>query len=176
MSLPLPGTPTLTLLVLLPLLGWRVYSRVRRMVGRQRLSGVRPWITLVVFPLILLLLAWDAAAHPGRLAVSAVGVALGVVLGHVGLARTRFEATPQALYYTPNAHLGIALSLLFIGRIVYRVLEVTVFAPHLPHGMDDFARSPLTLAVFGLMAGYYVRYAIGLLRWRRSVVASNPPR
>lgn len=167
-----PSTSTLTLLVLLPLLGWRIYSRVRRMVGRQRLSAVRPWITLVIFPLILLLLAAAAWAHPERLALLAVVVAVGVGLGHYGLAKTRFEATPQALYYTPNAHLGIALSLLFIGRIVYRMVEVTVLAPHLPQGAEDFARSPLTLLVFGLMAGYYLRYAVGLLRWRNSLKAT----
>jgi hypothetical protein len=34
-----------------------------------------------------------------------------------------------------------------------------------------FARSPLTLAVFGLLAGYYIAYAVGLLHWRRA----HPP-
>jgi hypothetical protein len=164
-----PSTPTLTLLVLLPLLGWRIYARVRRMVGRQRLTQRRPWLTVVIFPLILLMLAAVAWVHPERLALLVLGVAAGVGLGHYGLGKTRFELTPQALYYTPNAHLGIALSLLFIGRIIYRVLEVMVLSPQLPHGSDDFARSPLTLLVFGLMAGYYVRYAIGLLRWRANL-------
>lgn len=164
-----PSTSSLTLLVLLPLLGWRIYSRVRRMVGRQRLSTVRPWITLAIFPLILLMLALAAAAHPERLALLAAGAAVGVGLGYYGLGKTRFEATSQGLFYTPNAHLGIALSLLFIGRIVYRMVEVMVLAPHLPQGAEDFARSPLTLLVFGLMAGYYLRYAIGLLRWRNSL-------
>jgi hypothetical protein len=35
---------------------------------------------------------------------------------------------------------------------------------------QDFARSPLTLGVFGLLAGYYVGYAIGLTRWRMQVM------
>jgi hypothetical protein len=33
----------------------------------------------------------------------------------------------------------------------------------------DFVRCPLTVAIFGTLAGYYVTYAIGLLRWRRRV-------
>jgi hypothetical protein len=32
-------------------------------------------------------------------------------------------------------------------------------------------QSPLTLAIFGLLAGYNTAYAIGLLRWRRGVIA-----
>jgi hypothetical protein len=41
----LPGTSTVTLLVLVPLLIWRIHARFRRLVGRQRLSKVRPWIS-----------------------------------------------------------------------------------------------------------------------------------
>ena len=37
---------------------------------------------------------------------------------------------------------------------------------------EDFARSPLTLAIFGTLAGYYVAYAIGLIRWARRVAAT----
>jgi hypothetical protein len=39
--------------------------------------------------------------------------------------------------------------------------------------MGDFARSLLTLAVFGLLAGYYIRYAIGLVRWRFGVLRAK---
>lgn len=33
----------------------------------------------------------------------------------------------------------------------------------------QYASSPLTLLIFGVLAGYYVSYAIGLLRWKASV-------
>jgi hypothetical protein len=38
------------------------------------------------------------------------------------------------------------------------------------------ARSPLTLAVFGLVAGYYISYAIGLARWRFRVLRAKRER
>ncbi len=38
----------------------------------------------------------------------------------------------------------------------------------------QLGNSPLTLAIFGTLAGYYVTYAIGLLRWRARV-ALQPP-
>jgi hypothetical protein len=174
--MPAPSPSTLTLLVLLPLITWRVYARFRRMVGRQRLSRIRPWITLAIFPVLIVLLGFAAHEHLDRLGWLAGGLGLGAWLGTFGLGKTRFEPTPQGLYYTPNAHLGIALSLLFVARIVYRLVEVYVIAPGMPNGVGDFARSPLTLAVFGLLAGYYIRYAIGLLRWRFGVLRAKRER
>jgi hypothetical protein len=168
-----PSASTITLLVLLPLLAWRVYSRFRRMVGRQRLSRIRPWVTLVIFPLLISLLCFAALSHIERLWWLAAGLGFGSILGIYGLRKTYFEPTKQGLFYTPNAHLGIALSLLFVGRVIYRLVEVYSIAPGMPHGMDDFARSSLTLAVFGLLAGYYIAYAIGLARWRFRVLRAK---
>ncbi len=164
---------TVTLLALVPLIVWRMYSRFRRMVGQQRLSRVRPWITLTIFPALILLIAFATLSHPERFAGLAAGLLAGALLGVFGLGKTRFEPTPQGLFYTPNAHLGIALSLLFVARIAYRFIEVYALDPTVPHGMNDFARSPLTLTVFGLLAGYYVAYAIGLVRWRFRVLRAK---
>jgi hypothetical protein len=159
---------TLTLVVLLPLIAWRMYSRIRRLVGRQRLSRVRPWITLVVFPLVVAALALASVRHPVGLAVLAAGLAAGGALSVHGLRRTKFEVAPDGYFYTPDAHLGVALSLLFVARIAYRLLEMYLLNPAVPRDLQEFGRSPLTLAVFGLLAGYYIGYAIGLVRWRRN--------
>jgi hypothetical protein len=166
-----PGATAIVWLVLVPLILWRVYSRIRRMVGRQRLSKWRARITLILFPLLVAMLALAALTHPERLAILAVALAAGGALAVYGIRRTRFEAEPGKLYYTPNAHLGIALSLLFVGRIVVRFFEV--FQGGAPSSGADFARSPLTLAVFGLLAGYYIGYAIGLLRYRAGVLRAK---
>ena len=171
-----PSPSTVTLLLLIPLVLWRLYSRFRRMVGRQRLSKVRPWITLTIFPLLIGLLALGAWSHPETLALLAVAAVAGALLGRFGLGKTSFEATPAGLYYTPNAHLGIALSLLLVGRVVYRLLEIYAIDPSQPHRMGEFARSSLTLAVFGVLAGYYIAYAIGLLRWRLRVLKAKRER
>jgi hypothetical protein len=171
-----PSASALSLAVLLPLIGWRVYLRFKRMVGRQRLSRVRPWITLTVFPAIALLLAASARHQPQRLALLAAGLVVGAALGVYGLRKTKFEPTPQGLFYTPNAHLGVALSLLLVARIVYRFVEIYLLAPHVARSSDEFARSPLTLAVFGLLAGYYIAYAVGLVRWRSRVMAAKRQR
>jgi hypothetical protein len=158
------------------MVAWRVYSRFRRMVGRQRLSRVRPWITLAIFSTVLVLLAYAARAHFDRLGWLAAGLTAGGLLAAYGLRLTRFEPTPQGLFYTPNAYLGIALSLLFLGRIVYRVAEVYAITTAAKPTAPDFARSSLTLAVFGLIAGYYVTYAAGLMLWRNRELRLQPQR
>jgi len=76
-----PNASTLTLVVLLPLLGWRLYSRFKRMVGRQRLSRVRPWITLAIFPALVLLILAATLSHPERLWLLAAGLCAGTLLG-----------------------------------------------------------------------------------------------
>src|SRR5665647_1179731 len=119
-----PSSSTFTLLALVPLIMWRVYARFRRMVGRQRLSRVRPWITLAIFPTLVALLAYVSRGQPQRLAWLAAGLAGGVLLARYGWKKTVFEPTPRGLYYTPNAHLGIALSLLLVCRGLYRVVEI----------------------------------------------------
>lgn len=171
-----PTPSTIALLVLLPLLAWRVYSRFRRMIGRQRLSRVRPWITLTIFPALVALLAYAAQSHVERLGWLVGGLMIGALLAVYGLRLTRFEPTPQGLFYTPNVHLGIVLSLLFVGRIVYRLLEVYAIDTTAPPSTADFVRSPVTLALFGLLSGYYMAYAAGLVRWRNRVLRAKRER
>jgi hypothetical protein len=144
------------------------------MVGRQRLSPARPWITLGVFSAFMILLGFAAQAHVERLWWMAAGFPAGALLAVYGLRLTRFEPTPHGLFYTPNAHLGIALSLVFLGRILYRMVEVFALGAMDHPKTASFTRSPLTLAVFGILAGYYMTYSLGLIRWRRRVERTEP--
>ena len=168
-----PQGSTLALAVLLPLIAWRIYARFKRMVGRQRLTKYKLWIHLSLFPALVVLVAVAASSKPKALAAFALSLAGGAVLGRYGLRWTTFEAVPGNLFYTPNAPLGIALSVLFILRIAYRLIEVYVLAPTLDRGSSEFAQSPLTLFVFGLLAGYYVSYAVGLALWRAKVLRAK---
>ena len=161
-----PAPAVIAFLVLLPLLAWRIYSRIQRIVGRQKLSRRRAWSTLTVFPVLIAALAYAAHANPQALVGLASGLAGGAVLAAYGLRLTRFEVTPEGMFYTPSAHLGIALSLLLVGRILYRLVEIYRSDPTISPAATSLALSPLTLAVVGLLAGYYMAYAIGLVRWR----------
>ncbi len=151
------------------LLLWRVYARIRRNIGRQTFSRRRALTTLILFPLLLVLISAGALAHPQNLLALAAGAGLGVALGILGLRLTRFEPTAQGFFYTPSAHLGIALSLLFIGRMAYRLVQL--YSSGMPMAPNSqFVSSPLTLAIFGMLAAYYISYAFGLLRQARHTV------
>ena len=167
-------THLLTVLLVVALVAWRVHARIRRAVGRQRLSTVRPWVTVVVFPLIAVLVLLTSFLHPMTGAALVAGAAVGIGLGLYGTRLTRFEVTPAGLFYTPNAHLGIALSLLLVLRLGYRFVMLQMNAQQFDPQSMQLGSSPLTMAIFGTLAGYYVTYAIGLLRWRAQV-SRQPP-
>ena len=167
-------THLLIVILVVVLVGWRVYSRIRRVIGRQRLSAVRPWITVVVFPLIAVLVLLTSFVHPMTGIALLAGAVVGIGLGIYGTRLTRFEVTPAGLFYTPNAHLGIALSLLLVLRLGYRVVMLQINGQNLDPQSMQLGSSPLTMAIFGTLAGYYVTYAIGLLRWRAQVRTQSP--
>lgn len=150
------------------LVAWRLYSRFRRMVGRQKMNPGRAWTTVVLFPTLIVLLSLPSIAHPARALALLLGVAVGVALGLYGLRVTRFEVRPEGHFYTPSAHLGIALSLLLVGRLAYRFVQLGGFPAASGQAPPaDLVGSPLTLVLIGMLAAYYVTYAIGLIRWRR---------
>jgi hypothetical protein len=172
--MPAPNPSLITWLIFLPLIAWRLVVRVKRMTQRQRLGRVRPWVTLTLFPMLLWLLAMTAFVPPNppqphKLVWLVLGIAIGGAVAIYGLKRTKFEALPEGLYYTPDARLGIALSTLFIARVVYRVGEQIFAGPQASEGLE-FALSPYTLAPVGMFSGYYIVYAVGLLYWRWKVL------
>jgi len=171
------GSPTFLpyFFVAVPIIVWRMYSRIRRNIGRQTLGKWRPWVTLTLFPLLVILISLGAATQPMRLLAMAGGIVAGAVLGVFGTKHTKFENTPEGIFYTPNAHIGIALSVIFFARVVYRMFQLYSMDPGAQPNPNDFASSPLTLSIFGLLAGYYVTYAIGLIRYKKSIERGAAP-
>lgn len=170
-----PPNPT-SLAILLGvaiLVSWRMYSRVRRLIGRQHLAPKRPWVTVILFPLLLLSLGIGAFRESATTFALLAGIGVGTALGLYGLQLTKFERTSEGLFYTPNAHIGIALSAVFVSRILYRLAQTLLFSATAPP-TSAFASSPLTLAMVGMLAGYFVTYAIGLLRWSQRALREPP--
>ena len=164
----------IVVVVMIPLIAWRLYRRVRGMIGRQTSRMRRHWTAAIFFPVIALLVALGALFHPEALASLGAGIAVGIGLAVWGLRLTRFEHTAQGFFYTPNAHIGIALSVLFATRIVWRLFEMQSITGQ-GVAPQHFAANPLTLAIFGALAGYYTAYAVGLLRWRHGLRGAPPP-
>lgn len=170
---PDPMEPTtLALLVLIPLLVWRIYFRLKGLLGGRRPSRPgRHWLTALLFTALLALAATRALGAPLALSCLGAGALAGAWLARWNLRLTRFENTADGLFHTPNPRLGMTVTMLFIARLLYGVLELYVNdAPPAPAG--DFLTSPLSMLTCGLCAAYHAACGWGLLLWRRG---QRPP-
>ena len=157
-------------------IGWRIYRRVRRLIGRQPVRPRRLVATVILFPLLVVLVTLPGLRDPVMLESVVAGVACGIALGWFGLRLTRFEATPVGFFYRPNTVIGVAISLLFIGRLVYRFGSIYLASGNLdPSTLQTFGRSPLTVGLLGLVAAYYTTSASGVLAWYRRTRAPAAP-
>jgi hypothetical protein len=155
----------IVMLALAPLIMWRIYKRVQRLTVRQQSRMWRHWIGALLLPPVMAVLAVTLVAKPLALAAIMGGAVAGAVLGLVALRRTGFERVGSDYFYTPHAPIGLTISMLLIGRLLYRAYEFYAFGAQ---QMPQFGSSPLTLLIFGTAFGYYIAYAIGLLRWRKA--------
>ena len=175
MPAPTNHLSLVTTLIIVVLITWRLYRRISRLVGRQVFHSRRSWTSVILFPLFAVLLLAGSLAYPLNVEAEFAGIVIGVGLAVYGLRLTRFEHQPDGLYYTPNAHIGIALSLLFAGRIVYRMVQLYESSNGLSAPPATVVSSPVTLLIFGTLVGYYVWYAIGLIRKHRSLISDSQP-
>ncbi len=149
--------------IVLPLVIWRVYVRVRRNIGRQPLRLRQLKVRTVMWSMILAGFAIAAAGHPRALIGLGAGIAASVGLAYFGVRLTKFETVGDANYFVPNTIIGVGLSLLVVGRIAYRLITMLSGAGR-PGPLFD---SPLTLGMLGLMGGYYAAYYFGIVRRAR---------
>lgn len=149
-----------------------VLRRVRRNIGRQPVRPALMQFRIVVLALLGALFAFGALRDMSLLGALLAGAAAGIALGWFGLQHTKFERTEQGSFYTPHTWIGVAVSMLLLGRLAYRFLVVypsmqaAAQADQSPFAA--FQKSPLTLAIFGVLIGYYVYYYAGVLRVSRN--------
>ena len=161
--------------VLIPLIAWRIYKRIRRNIGQQRSRLWRHWAGTILCPVLLLLFGLGAMRSMQAEGALLGGIALGIGLGAYGLKLTRFQESGGDYFYTPNPYLGVGLSLLLVTRIAWRMAEL--YQAHggvPPASSQDLARSPLTLLMLGVVFAYYTTYSSGLVRWRRRSTGTAP--
>jgi hypothetical protein len=160
---------TLILLLLVPLLVWRIYSRLKTLMGRNPSQLWRHY-AYGLLPLLLVgLLAARLVDTPIALLALVAGAAAGAALAFRGFKRSRLENTLQGFFYTQDLRTGVVISMLFIGRLMHRAFELYLqMHDHIPLPPEMFHQMPLTTGLFGLLAAYYGAYHLLLARWRRT--------
>ena len=155
--------PVLVLLLLLPvvLIALTPLLLVQRYrVGTAR-KQARPW--LATFGLVMMAVStifflagaavtafWVQDAFLGALA----GIAIGALLGMVGVLLSRWEAKPGSLHYTPNKWLVLLVTVVVSSRLLYGLYR------------SELATAE-SVAAGGVVVGYYLGFALAL-RWRIS--------
>jgi hypothetical protein len=154
-------------LIFIPLIGWGLYRRFRRTFGRQAVTPRRMVARILLLAALCALLVGTSDASPTSLAAAGAGLAGGIVLALVGLRLTKYEVTSEGTFYVPNGWIGLAVTALFLGRLAGRLFTMSERMDAVQAEGSPFAgmqRSPFTLGLFCLLAGYYVGYYAGVLR------------
>ena len=156
--------------LIVSLIVWRSYQRIRRSIGRQKFNEKRAWISVVIISSVFALIAFGTERNGSSIWSLAAGLGGGVALAGSSYRFTRFEHNADGGFYFPNSYFGVAVSLILIGRLAYRWMAIA-HAGGSP--ASQFGQSPLTLALFGLTFGYYLGFAVFLIyefRWNRKFV------
>jgi hypothetical protein len=167
------GFPQYGTYLIAALIVFVLYRRLRRTFGRQPLRTVQMAIRIVLFAVLAVVLLPTALKSIAFAGAAASGIAIGILLALWGASRTRFERTDGRLYYVPHTYTGIAVSLLFVGRVAFRVIQAyqmnqlagTRASTAADPALASYVSSPLTLGLFFVLVGYYVCY-YGLVLWR----------
>jgi hypothetical protein len=176
--------PLLLVLFLLPLLLVALMPLIllqRYRVGTAR-RAARSWavtLNLVLMGISTILFLTGAALTnvwvPDAFTGAIAGVALGAGLGVVGLVLTRWEPSAATLHYTPNRWLVLIVTFAVSARVLYGLWRSWTAAKAGLSGAPVVLAFgiPESLAVGGMVIGYYVMYGWGLRRrlrrWQRTM-------
>ena len=110
------------------LVAWSLYRRARRLFVRQQVRAGLMWVRiglLTAFTVVAIAFAMIGPAHDSTVREGlAAGICCGAALGYVGLRHTKFETTSEGRFYTPHTYIGLAVTALFVGRLLYRYLSL----------------------------------------------------
>jgi len=149
------------------LLVLRYRAGTARRLGRKWAATVNVASLFLSASLFLWVAAMTTFWIPNAFRYSLAGLAVGGILGLLGLSLTRWEQTPRATYYTPNRWLILIITLVVTARLLYGLLRI--WQAWRTWGSDHSwlaaAGIPGSMAVGALIVGYYVTYFAGV-RWR----------
>jgi hypothetical protein len=157
---------TAALILLVPVLVWRIYQRVKSQMTRQRSILSRHYTGLLVFGAMVLVPLTQLLDRPLALAALAAGAIAGLALGSYGVRKTRFEDTPEGYYFTPPMRMGILVAMLLVARVIYLGIEI-----YMNQGSSRpnprFSDSEATMFCVGLAGAYFATFSATLMRWRQ---------
>jgi hypothetical protein len=171
-----------TIIVIIALILFSIFRRVRRNIGWQKLKKGNLVFRTVLFLIIGLVFLAEGIYHPISLISDAVGILLGIILAYYGVTLTRFEQREGRLYYCPNIWIGSLVTVLFLGRFIYRFYEL--FAGGTLSGLNQGQTKDLqnmgytfgnswTAGLMLIMFAYYIIYYTILIKKQKQFSQSG---
>jgi hypothetical protein len=154
------------------LIGLAYLRRIVGNFGRRPWRPVRTGIRLGLLSLALLGLLMAAVFVPGAGFAVGLGIAAGGTLAGFALRHNHAEVVAGVAGYTPNPWIGGLLSLLLVGRLLWRMTQVDMSAMAASGAGFGQQASPLTLGIAATLVSFYVVNSIGLFVQMRRLLAS----
>ncbi|KAF1687241.1 DUF1453 domain-containing protein [Pseudoxanthomonas broegbernensis] len=167
--LALPLALLLALAIMLALLPLSLWQRYRVARSRRRARGwalaLAWWSSLASTLVFALFVAVAGVFWPQAWAYVALAYPGGLLLGLAGHALTRFQATPQGLYYQSNRSLVLGLAVLVAVRLGAGLVQgMRVWLRGAPWPESGWLSHAGLLAMAALLLGYATAQAFGLYR------------
>jgi len=144
------------------LIGLAYVRRIAGNFGRRPWRPVRTGIRLGLLSLALVALGFAAVFVPGAGLAVALGGLAGATLAGFALHHNHAEVVDGQRGYTPNPWIGGALSLLLVGRLLWRMTRVDMATMSGSSAGFGQQASPLTLGIAAMLVSFYVVNSIGL--------------
>jgi hypothetical protein len=158
-------------------------QRYRLGTSRRRARGWVATLNAVSLAVSAILFAATAAVTgfwvPRAFLGAMLGLLGGGLLGLVGLRLSRWEPSPDALHFTPSRALVLTITLAVAARLMYGLWRAGHAWHHRPQDVSWLAAAGAagSLAVGGVVIGYYLAYWIGVRgRIRRHRLSTTPRR
>jgi len=149
--------------IILLSLALRYRAGTARRQGRRWVATMNVWATSFSAAFFLCFACLISFWLGPTLQFALAGMAIGGVLGLLGLMVTRWESHREGLFYTPSRWLALLIMLAIAARLVYGWWHAVHHgAPDNQHWFLSASGSQLSVAVAAGLIGYYLVYAIGV--------------
>lgn len=172
----------LLVIILMPLsLLQRYRVGTMRRLGRGWVATLNLVAILVSIGILLFSSALTSIWVPRAFSYSLAGLLVGCACGLLGLALTRWEASPRSLHYTPNRWLVMIITLVVTARVLYGFWRSWHAWQSGLEGGSWFVASGVagSLGAGAVVLGYYFVYWVGVRRrlrkHRRLSGIDDPP-
>ena len=162
-----------TPVVIIALILFSVYRRVSKTIGLQKIIKKSMIIRMTIFSIIAIIFLGIGLLNPTTYIFDVIGIVLGGIIAYYAIRTTTFEKHDDSWFYRPHPWISAIITVLFVGRIVYRVYQSysLINSSVATNGQIEnqsslafYAHDPSTSIVLFILISYYIIYYTFIIR------------